>query len=199
MSVTVDDQPLPAEQMGLQTFGQVLAHIQKDKRLIVHVLLDGEEPDLDQLGTLKTSPIKGHTIFIETTEPRKMALEVLDQVGEQLAEADRLTADAVRFLREDQHLKAMEKLRGCFSTWQHAQESVIKVAQLLRIDLARVLVDGRPFVAVLGEFAQQLKLIRNALENRDFVALTDTLVYEISESSENWRAAIRSIRTVVGS
>jgi hypothetical protein len=199
MSVTVDDHPLPAEQMGLQTFGQVLAHIQRDKRLIVHVLLDGEEPDLNQLGTLKAAPIKGHTIFIETTEPRTMALEVLDQVGEQLTEADRLTGDAVKFLRENQHLKAMEKLRGCFSTWQHAQESVIQVAQLLRIDLGRILVDGRPFVTVLGEFAQQLKLIRSALENRDFVSLTDTLVYEVSESSENWRAAIRSIRRVLGS
>lgn len=198
MSVTVDDQPLPAEQMGLKTIGQVLAHIQKEKRLVVHVLLDGEEPDLDQLGSLKAAPLMGHTLFIETTEPKKMAIEVLDQVGQQLAEADRLTGDAVSFLRDNQHLKAMEKLRGCFSTWQHAQESVIKVAQLLRIDLSRILVDGRPFVSVLGDFAEQLKLIRVSLENRDFVALTDTLVYEVSDSSANWRAAIRSIRSVVG-
>jgi hypothetical protein len=91
----------------------------------------------------------------------------------------------------------MEKLRGCFSTWQHAQESVLKVAQLLRIDLAKILVDGRPFVQVLGEFAQQLKLIKSALENRDFVALIDTLVYEVADNSSNWRAAIRSMRSVI--
>jgi hypothetical protein len=127
-----------------------------------------------------------------------MALEVLDQVGEQLAEADRLTADAVRFLRDNHHLKAMEKLRGCFSMWQHAQESLIKVAQLLRIDLSRIIVDGRPFVTVLGEFAAQLKLIRSALENRDFVSLTDTLAYEMSDTSANWHAAMQSIRSTLG-
>jgi hypothetical protein len=198
MSVTVDDQPLPAEQMGLETFGQVLSHIQKDKRLIVHVLLDGQEPDVNDLGTLKASPIKGHTIFIETAEPRKMALDVLDQVDQQLAESDRLTADAVGYLRDNQNLKAMEKLRGCFGMWQHAQESLIKVAQLLRIDLSRVIVDGRPFVTVLGEFAAQLKLIRGALENRDFVSLTDTLVYEMGDTTANWRAAVQSIRSTLG-
>jgi hypothetical protein len=198
MSVTVDDQPLPAEQMGLTTIGQVLAHIQKEKRLVVHVLLDGEEPNLDNLGQLKAAPLLGHTLFIETTEPRKMALDVLEQVEQQLNEADRLTADAVQFLRDNQNLKAMEKLRGCFSTWQHAQESVLKVAQLLRIDLSKILVDGKPFIKVLGEFAEQLRLIKSALENRDFVALVDTLVYEVAENGAHWRAAIRSMKSVIG-
>jgi hypothetical protein len=198
MSVTVDHQPLEADQLGLKTIGQVLAHIQKARRLVVHVLLDGEEPDLNRLAELKAAPLLGHTLFIETTEPSRMAFDVLTQVEAQLAEADRLTADAVNLLRDNQNLKAMEKLRGCFSTWQHAQESVLMVAQLLRVDLSRIQVDGRPFVAVLGEFAQQLKLIKSALENRDFVSLVDTLVYEVSESSTNWRAAIRTIKSVIG-
>jgi len=197
MSVTIDDQTLPADEMGLKTVGQVLAHIQKAKRLVVHVLLDGEEPDPNQLGSLKAAPLMGHTLFIETTEPKRMAMDVLEEVESQLSEADRLTGDAVNLLRDNQNLKAMEKLRGCFSTWQHAQESVLKVAQLLRIDLAKILVDGRPFVQVLGEFAQQLKLIKSALENRDFVALVDTLVYEVADSGANWRAAIRSMRSVI--
>jgi hypothetical protein len=198
MSVTIDDQPLPADELGLKTVGQVFAHIQKEKRLVVHVLLDGEEPDPQQLSTLKAAPLIGHTLFIETTEPKRMAMDVLEEVEAQLSEADRLTGDAVKYLRENQNMKAMEKLRGCFSTWQHAQESVLKVAQLLRIDLAKILVDGRPFVQVLGEFAQQLKLIKSALENRDFVALVDTLVYEVADSGANWRAAIRSMRSVIG-
>jgi hypothetical protein len=197
MSVTVDHQPLEADVLGLKTVGQVLQHIQKNKRLVVHVLLDGEEPDPNQLGKLKAAPLMGHTLFIETTEPREMAAEVLEEVEAQLSEADRLTGDAVNLLRDNQNMKAMEKLRGCFSTWQHAQESVLKVAQLLRIDLAKILVDGRPFVQVLGEFAQQLKLIKSALENRDFVALIDTLVYEVADNSSNWRAAIRSMRSVI--
>jgi hypothetical protein len=161
------------------------------------VLIDGEEPDLNRLGALRQSPLRGHTLYIETTEPKQMALDVLDAVEHQLTEADRLTNDAVDLLRGGQTVRAMEKLRGCFSTWQHAQESLLKTAQLLRIDLRRIFVDGRPFNEVLSEFTSQLKLIKKSLENRDFVSLIDTLVYETAETSLGWRAAIRSMRSVI--
>jgi hypothetical protein len=197
MHVTVDDRPLEAEQLGLQTVGQLLAHIQKNNRLVVHVLIDGREPDLSRMADLRQSPLKGRTLYVETADPRAMALEVLATVEAQLREGDRLTGDAVNYLRAGQSVKAMEKLRGCFSTWQHAQESVLKTAQLLRIDLGRILADGRPFTEVLNEFTQQLKLIKQSLENRDFVALVDTLVYETKETSAHWAAAIRSMRLAV--
>jgi hypothetical protein len=199
MSVTVDDKPLAAEQLGLQTVGQLLAHIQqKQRRLVVHVLIDGQEPDLQRLGELKTAPLTGHTLYIETAEPRRMALEVLGEIEQHLSETDKLRTDCVSLLRTNNTIKALEKLRGCFSAWQHAQESVLKTAQLLRIDLTRITVDGRPFSEVLREFTAQLKLIKSALENRDFVSLIDTLVYETSETSDQWRAAIRSMRSVIG-
>jgi len=77
MSVTVDDRPMLAEQLGFTTVGQVLAHLKKENRLVVHVLIDGREPDLDRLGQIRQSPLNGHTIYIETAEPRQMALDVL--------------------------------------------------------------------------------------------------------------------------
>jgi hypothetical protein len=46
MSVTVDHQPLATETLGLKTVGQVLAHLQRQDRLVVHVLIDGQEPNL---------------------------------------------------------------------------------------------------------------------------------------------------------
>jgi hypothetical protein len=199
MSVTVDSKPLPAEQLGLRTIGQVLSHLQKDNRLVVHVLIDGREPDLNRMGVVKQSPLNGHTIYIETAEPRRMALDVLDEVENQLDEADRLKSEAADLLRKDQKVKAMERLSGCFTTWQHAQESVLKTAQLLRIDLALVLVDGKPLPELLETFTEQLRNIRTALENRDFVSLTDILTYETQETSAKWRAAILSMRAAIQS
>src|SRR5437773_6829111 len=48
MPVTVDHQPLSTETLGLQTVGQVLAHLQQQDRLVVNVLIDGQEPDLNE-------------------------------------------------------------------------------------------------------------------------------------------------------
>jgi hypothetical protein len=91
----------------------------------------------------------------------------------------------------------MEKLSGCFSTWQHAQESILKTAQLLRIDLGRVQVEGRSMSETLKLFTATLIDIRTALENRDFVRLTDILLYETKETSASWRAALQSMRAVI--
>ena len=55
MSVVVDQKPLEAEHMGLKTVGQVLAHLQRDNRLVVHVLIDGQEPDLERMSAVRAS------------------------------------------------------------------------------------------------------------------------------------------------
>src|SRR5687768_1453695 len=197
MSVTVDHRPLAAENLGLKTLGQVLAHLQKDNRLVVHVLIDGEEPDLDHLPQVKQKPVSGHTVFIETADPRQMALEVLDEVGAALDEADRLKTEAADLLQRNQNAPAMEKLSGCFTTWQHAQESVLKTAQLLRIDLAKVRAGETTMQQLFEEFSRQLRQIRTSLENRDFVTLGDLLLYETTETSTQWRSAIAAMKATI--
>jgi hypothetical protein len=197
MSVTVDHRPLAAENLGLKTLGQVLAHLQKDNRLVVHVLIDGEEPDLTHLGKVKQSPVSGHTVFIETADPRQMAMQVLTEVESALDEADRLKTEAAELLQRNQNAPAMEKLSGCFTTWQHAQESVLKTAQLLRIDLALIRAGTGTMQTLFLEFTRQLKKIRTALESRDFVALSDLLLYETTETSTQWRSAIVAMKKTI--
>ena len=100
MSVTVDHERLEVETLGLRTIGQVLSHLQRDNRLVVNLLIDGQQPDFDCLPQVRQSPINGHTLFIETAEPKEMALEVISEVETQLREADRLKADAVELLQK---------------------------------------------------------------------------------------------------
>ena len=170
MPVTVDHQPLAIETLGLKTIGQVLAHLQQQERLVVNVLIDGHEPDLNQLGSIKQSLVNGHTLFIETAEPREIALDVLDAVEHQLDEADRLKSDAVGSLQANQFFQAMQKLSGCFTTWQHAEESVTKWRRLLRIDLSKIAIDGKPFSEVIVSLGQELRSIKMALK----IAITST-------------------------
>ncbi len=198
MSVTVDQNPLAADELGLKTVGQVLAHLQRDNRLVVHVLIDGREPDIEHMSAVRQSPILDHTVYIETADPREMALDVLSAVESQLAEADRLRVDASELLQKNQTMKALEKLSGCFSTWQHGQESILKTAQLLRIDLNHVHVGPQALTELLQEFTRQLREIKSALENRDFILLNDILTYETNQTSAQWKLALRSMREAIG-
>ena len=197
MSVTIDHEMLAADDLGLTTIGHVLSHVHTRNRLVVNLLIDGEEPDLDRMSDVKRVLLNGHTLFIETAEPRAMALEVLAEVEAQLAEADRLKGEAVDLLQRNAAVRAMERLSGCFSTWQHAQESVQKTAQLLRIDLARITIEGRRLADVLDEFAGQLREVKHAMEDRDFVTLADVLTYEMTETSQHWHTAIGALRGAI--
>lgn len=198
MSVTVDHEQLEIEDLGFRTVGQVLTHVQRPNRLVINLLIDGEEPDLDMIGSVKRSPLAGHTIFIETAEPKQIALDALDEVEQQLSEADRLKSDAVELLQIGSVEKAMQKLSGCFSTWQNAQQSVVKTAQLLRIDLDSMRVDGSTLSEMVDEFATQLRQIKVTLESRDFVALSDILTYETTQTNERWRQALNALRQRIG-
>lgn len=198
MSVTVDHETLEVEALGLRTVGQVLSHLQKGNRLVVNLLVDGEQPDFACLPQVRQAPVTDHTLFIETAEPREMALEVIDEVESQLREADRLKGDAVELLQKSGGaVKAMEKLSGCFSTWQNAQESVVKIARLLRIDLDTVRVTEQSLSELIAEFSGQLRQVRHALEARDFVTLADVLAYEMTETSTQWRGALGAVRAVI--
>jgi hypothetical protein len=198
MPVTVDHSPLLAEELGLRTVGQVLAHLKRGNRLVVHVLIDGHEPDLGRLTDVRRSVLKDHQVFIETADPREMALDVLQQVEVQLGEADRIKSEAARLLQNNQNVRAMEKLSGCLTTWQHAQESLLGTARLLNINLEDVRVANRPLTDLVVEFAQQLKQIKLSLENRDFVTLGDLLIYETTQTSADWRAALTALRKIIG-
>jgi hypothetical protein len=198
MSVTVDQEPLAAEALGLQTVGAVLAHLQRDNRLVVNLLIDGQQPDLSVMGQVRQSSVLGRTLFIETAQPRQMALEVLDEVELQLADADQFKTEAADLLQQNQVAKAMEKLGVCFTTWQSAQESVLKTGQLLRIDLEEIRVDGSSLVEIMGQFTDQLRQIKETLIDRDFVLLSDILLYETTEASRRWSAVLDAMRAVIG-
>src|SRR3984957_9719600 len=143
MSVTVDQQPLATEELGLRTVGQVLSHLQKEDRLVVNLLIDGQQPDLAEIQRIRKSLVTGKTLYIETARPREMVLEVLDDVEAQLTEAEQYKNDAAELLQQNQVGKAMERLGVYFSTWQSAQESVLKTSQLLRIDIETLRVDSQ--------------------------------------------------------
>jgi hypothetical protein len=197
VSVTVDHESLPVRELGLSTIGQVLSHLQRDNRLVVQVLIDGREPEPNQFGSMRQTNTGEHTIYIETADKHELALEVLSDIDEQLPEAERLKCDAADLLAKNQAGKALEQLGTCLRIWQHAQESVQKVAELLKIDLCSIEVGAQPLEQAMNDFAAQLRQIKSALEQRDFVLLSDVLLYETTQTTANWIAAIESLRSRV--
>ncbi len=194
MPVLIDSAPIETERLGLSTVGQLLSHVSKSNRLVVNLLIDGREPNFDDMATVRQGALKGHTLFLETVAPREIAADALDEVERQMAEADRLTGEAVDLLQKNQLAPAMQKLSGCFSTWHSAQDSVTKTAQLMKLKLEDIETAGQSLSSLMTEFSDQLRSIRGALESRDYTTLGDVLTYETPETTRKWRDAMGTMR-----
>ena len=197
MSVTIDHEPLPVRELGLQTVGQVLAHVARDNRLVVQVLIDGQEPDIDQIGSVRATPIDGRTIFIETANSAELAQNVLDEVVNQLTSAEQSKQQAADLFQQGQTSKALCELGVCIRAWQHAKQSIVKVLELLRVEPADVIVANQPLEQCLANFGIQLRQIKSSLEQRDFVSLGDTLQYETSDTTQSWLSCIDAVRQLI--
>jgi len=73
----------------------------------------------------------------------------------------------------------------------------VKVLELLRVDAAEVVVNDQPLEACLANFSLQLRQIKSFLEQRDFVSLGDTLLYETSDTTPSWLACIEAVRQLI--
>jgi hypothetical protein len=197
VTVTVDDEPLAARELGLQTVGQVLSHLRTEKRLVVQILIDGSEPEVSELGAISGTKLDGHCIFIETANPRQLAAEVLDEIESQLLQSQTLKRVVADLLQTNQVPKAMENLGGCLSSWQNVRESLSKIVELLRLDLTEITVGRSTATAVMGNFSEKLRQIKQALEQRDYVLLGDVLMYEMADTDKQLLAAIDAVRQFV--
>lgn len=194
MTVTVDTEILPAEDLGLSTLGDLLTHVVNKNRLVTQVLIDGKAPDLDHVPQWRGRPLLGHTIYIETHSPIDIATDVLNEIGRQMDAAEVSREQAIDDLHAAAPNKALQKLSSCFSTWQAAQQAIGQVAKLLKINLDQVRVQDATLASALTDFASQLRDVRDAIESRDYVTLADVLTYEIGRTISQWREALGQLR-----
>jgi hypothetical protein len=186
MPVTIDQESFPAESMGMTTVEQVITHAQRDRRIVVNVMIDGQSTPVDQISRIRKSLIVNQTLYIETAQPGELALDVLDHLRDLLNKSQPSRQAAIELLDKNQIGPAMEKLSAYFSNWQQAHESVIKVSQLLGLNLEAIAVAEQSIEQILTEFTLQLRQVKQTLSDRDFVTLSDILIYEAPVTLARW-------------
>jgi hypothetical protein len=127
----------------------------------------------------------------------ELAINVLDEVVTQLASAEQSKQSAADLLQQGQTSKALVDLGVCIRAWQHAQESVVKVLELLRVEAGEVVVAGQPLEQCLANFSIHLRQIKSSLEQRVFVSLGDILQYETSDTTQSWLSCVEAVRGLV--
>jgi hypothetical protein len=193
MPVTIDEEPLNAEELGLTTVGDVIGRINRSQRLVVRLLIDGEAPDLTKLQLVNAKLIKDRCIYIETAEIAATALDALAQAEKRLSEGDKHRTDTAARLRRGEWTAAMETLSQFLGCWLEAQRTAVAVAKLCKIELEKLKVSQRSIGDISGQMADQLRRIQSAVQAVDLVELIDLVAYETADVGATWQAALKTI------
>ncbi|MBN1343273.1 MAG: hypothetical protein JXQ73_11370 [Phycisphaerae bacterium] len=199
MSIFLDDQPFEVDVPTSATVGQVLETVLNDvrarHRVVAAIRCDGAEVDAENIQQVLTTPVDSYARvdFVSGTAG-ELAVDALSQVQAALGELQINRQQAVEKLNQGQISEAMELLGPFFEAWRRAHEAVLQSAKLIDFDLTAVTVDDVNVSQVFGDFAEQLRQIKEGLEASDHVTVADILSYEADKTSRRWTQLIEIVK-----
>jgi hypothetical protein len=199
MNVFLDDQPFEADIADSATVGQVLEAVLSDvrarQRVVAAIRCDGAEIDAENIQKVLATPASEYARldFVSGTAG-ELAVDALSHVQAALGELQTNREQAIEKLNQGQISEAMDLLGPFFEAWRRAHEAVLQSAKLIDLDLTTISVDDVSVSQVFGDFAEQLRQIKEGLESNDHVAVADILTYEAETTSQRWTKLIEIVK-----
>lgn len=194
MRVTLDEKAItPAKPTLAEALRSAIEAAQAQGRIIIEVHADGAPLSDELLAAPEAHQGSIGELRLVSAEPRTLVrVTLLDaaDVMEQTLKDQRAVADLLQTGEADQ---ALARLGGIFATWQAVCDVVSKSSSLLGGQWEQLAVEaqegGKPKVleAHLRALREDLRRIRQNVEDRDWSALADTLTEEFGHQAGQWR------------
>lgn len=167
-------------------------------RLIVEIVVDGESWTEERLNRDSTTQVADE-VRLTSADPKELVCQTFEEAAEALLDADRLQQSAAELMQADQIAQGMNQLNEAFSIWLSVQQAVVMGTQVAGIDFEQSLANspaaaGQSINAIIEHLNQQLRAVRDALENRDTIALADLLLYDLPDVVLQWRALLQDLQ-----
>jgi hypothetical protein len=157
-------------------------------RTIVDIIVDGRRWDADRIDSPEArSRNIAKEVRLASADPRDIVCEAFSDAAQALGEIDDLQQAAAGMLQADKAADAMDRLGQAIDLWGSVHQAVTMGAAMAQLDLA-------PQRETIERLTSQLKSMRGALEQRDSVALADTLLYDLPDVVSEWRALLHTLR-----
>ena len=198
--ILVDDSPRqPASPVQtVREFAQSLSAgaSASERRMVVAIYRNGEQmqegPDLNILLNMPAESVEQLELMTQPVGP--LVCTALDEALALLDEAQAAREEAADRLDSGDQPAAMSGIQRMVLNWQAIQKSLSLSAEALEIELDSLNIDDRSFVDFVQEMKHRLTELKNAMDLRDHVMVTDLLRYELSETLDTWRPIIQTLR-----
>ena len=188
MRIVIDEQmtDLEAANVG-EAIAAAADRAEQADRLIVDVMVDGAAWTSDELEQPEKQSLDADEVRLTSIERTELLRQTFADADEALAETGTLHESAADDIEAGRTAEAMGTLSDAMTIWQQVQQAAEQGAGLGEISLGEVRVGETSAEAIIGELNDHLRGIRDALESRDLVAVSDTLRYDLPDVVDRWR------------
>ncbi|NOG52877.1 MAG: hypothetical protein HND57_00870 [Planctomycetes bacterium] len=162
-------------------------------RLISEVILDGQVLGPDQIEEVMTGQAGGEVLECRSTDAATQIMEVIEACIDTL---DRITAvqqEATGHFQSGRQQDALTSMTECIELWDHVQDGVANILHALGTDEAAYRQASETGETAISALTGTLRTIRHAAEAGDWVAVSDTIGYEMEPVIEAWQEMLTEI------
>lgn len=188
MHLTVDNRRIADTEFD--TLGQALDANIDAGRIVTRVLVEGRPASDEQIGLLRTWPMGGLEVLVETCDRSEIARDVASGAMAALESSEPDREAAVDALQAGDQSAALRSLGKCVQTWAEVHQAI---EGLVRLGASTDNGDSSLESSLEG-FATQLREIIRGIKSGDLVSLSDTLAYEAPESLEKLGHSLRAMQ-----
>ncbi|MBC02531.1 MAG: hypothetical protein CMJ34_04395 [Phycisphaerae bacterium] len=196
MRVLVDDQPCSTT---ATTIGEAVAAAadaaEKAGRLVIEVLVDGtslSEEDLQETTRLAGS---AEEVRLMTTTMNDLLRDTFVHAAEALSDAAEVQKEAAGFIQSGRQSEGMQSLLASLETWGGIRDAVVKGLALAGISPEEVVIEGIGLPDAIGRLQVRLGGLKEAMAANDVSATCDCLLYDLPESTSEWRTILSGLAT----
>lgn len=199
--IFVDDERIADTGLSAGTVEQALMQIQLSlcgpDQLVVGLRCDGADVPAARMADTMSKPASAFSRLDVTTGSRYLLVEeAMTNASACLSDTEQACQRVSDLLTEGRTVEGVELLGDCLRIWQQIHDAVAKSIGMLEIDPDQLDVGGGSLTDVIAGPRAVLEQIRDALQHRDHVLLSDLLRFEFSDVTDQWHAALLRLRGV---
>jgi hypothetical protein len=204
VQIYVDEQPIACPIADGDSVGALIARVREQTsatgRLFVGLAADGIDLAGGDYAETMAQPAGRYARYdFRTGDPRELVADALPFCEELLDRAEETRHEVVEQLTRGRTADGLAALSQCCAAWRQVHESIVNSLHFLNLESARVSVAGRPLPESVADMKAPLNQIRDALEAKDLVLISDVLEYEFEPVVRNWRDTMTALREAIES
>lgn len=165
-------------------------------RLIAEVRLDGEVLGPEQIDDLMEGRAEGRVLECRSADALTQITEVIEACLNTLERISAIQHEATDHFQAGRQQEALSSLTECLELWDNLQNGVVNILQALGTDEAAYRQASETAETAISALTGTLRTIRHAAEAGDWVAVSDTIGYEMDPVIEAWQEMLSEIGTL---